>query len=82
MKDIAGYLQAGVAGLIATVGTVFWAGNTNRTVADTQVVVHQLQQQQQTDHDRVTALDTKISDIQSDVSEIKSDIKTLVQKAH
>ena len=75
-------MQAGVAGLVAAVGTVFWAGSTNRVIADTQATVQTMQTKQQADHDQITAQQQQLKDIADDVSEIKGDVKTLVRHAH
>lgn len=82
LLDLAGWTQAGIAGLTATVGSILWVANTNADLHQTRVQVTQLQQQQQQDHDKVTAQDQKLNDIASDVAEIKGDVKTLVQKVH
>lgn len=82
MADYAGWMQAGVAGLVAAVGTVFWAGSTNRVISDTQATVQQLQIKQQTDHDQIVGQEQRLKDIQSDVQEIKGDVKTIAQKVH
>lgn len=82
MADIAGWAQAGVAGLIAAVGTVFWAASANSNLHTTQQQVQQLQTQQQSDHDKIVTQDQKIDDIHSDVQEIKADVKAIAQHVH
>lgn len=82
MADLSGWVQAGVAGLVAAVGTVFWAGNTNNTIHTTQARVEEVATQQQVDHDKVTALDSKVDYLRTDVSEIKSDIKQLLANSN
>jgi tRNA A37 threonylcarbamoyladenosine synthetase subunit TsaC/SUA5/YrdC len=78
--DKAGWAQAGLAGLIAALGTTFWAGQANTSLAEARSQVQQVKDQQQADHDKLISHDTTLKDIQSDVSEIKQDVKTLLRK--
>lgn len=79
VADFAGWAQAGIAGLTAAVGTVFWAASTNSNIHQTQNQVAALQTEQQHDHDKIVTQDQKLKDIGDDVSEIKGDVKTLLQ---
>lgn len=78
MADLSGWIQAGVAGIVAATGTVFWAGDTNNRVHSTEARVEAVALQRQADHDDQTRLDSKVDDLRADVSEIKADLKKLL----
>lgn len=81
-RDFAGWAQAGIAALIATVGVTVFAATTSSSVNETRVEVQKLAEQQRSDHDKVTTVDSKLDDLKSDVAEIKQDVKTLITPKH
>lgn len=80
MADLSGWIQAGVAGTIATVGTFFWAGDLNRNLADQRTHLEAVAETQKADHDKVISVTTTVSDIREDVAVIKSDVKELISR--
>lgn len=72
-------MQAVVAALVATVGVVFLAGARNENLNAVQQQINDVAAKQQADHDKVVSADQKLTDIQSDVSEIKGDVKHLLE---
>jgi septal ring factor EnvC (AmiA/AmiB activator) len=79
MTDLAGWAQAGIAGLIAALGAMFFIGNANSQLRDAQADIVVLQAKQAKDHDKVTVLETKVDQIHQDVAETKQDVKTVLQ---
>ena len=79
MQDYAGWAQAGVAGVVAAVGTVFWAGQANTQIKDQQTQITAIQQKADMDHDKVIALAAAVDQIKSDTDETKGDVKQILQ---
>lgn len=82
MADYSGWVQAGVASLVAATGTVFWAASNTSNLHNTQAQVQQLQAAQQADHDKVVSQNQKLDDIAADVSDIKKDVRAIAQHVH
>lgn len=80
VADLSSWAQAGIAGLTAAIGTIFWAASANSNIHYTQSQVQQLSDQQRIDHDEVIAQRQKLSDIGNDVAEIKGDVKSILHK--
>jgi hypothetical protein len=78
--DFSGWAQAGLAGLIAALGTTFWAGQANTALSDARAQIQIVATAQAADHDKVIALSTDVAQIKSDASETKADVKTLLQR--
>lgn len=81
MADLSGWIQAGVASTVATVGAFFWAGNINGSVSNNAQRIEVVAEAQKADHDKVVEMNQKLSDVSSDVSEIKQNVKELVVRA-
>jgi len=79
MTDYAGWAQAAVAGVIAAVGTVFWAGEAQTQIKDQKHQIEQLQTKQAADHDSVVTLAAEVHQIQADTAETKGDVKQILQ---
>jgi hypothetical protein len=78
-SDVSGWAQAGLAGLIAALGTTFWAGQANSSLQDARAQIVAVTAAQQADHDRITSLTADAAAIKTDVSETKSDVKLLLK---
>lgn len=79
LTDYAGWAQAGVASVIAAAGGFLWAGHTSSQVSDQNQRLTAVEGKQSTDHDKVTRLDEKVTQIQADVGETKEDVKQVLQ---
>lgn len=79
-SDASGWVQAGLAGLIAALGSTYWAGQSNVAVADARAQIVTVAAQQAADHDKVIALTTDVTQIRADATETKADVKTLLQR--
>lgn len=79
-SEVSGWVQAGLAGLIAALGSTYWAGQSNVAIADARTQIAQVATQQQSDHDKVVSLTTDVTQIRADATETKADVKTLLQR--
>jgi len=78
LQNKAGWIEAAVATLVAIAGVVFWAGENSRGVADAETRLTKVEHLQNKDHDTVVGMSAKLDALQGDVTDIKSDVKTLV----
>jgi hypothetical protein len=79
MADVYGWLQAGLPGLLAAGGVVFYAGTDHSAIAEAKSQVAAVSAQQAHDHDKVVALTENVKDVKADVAEIKADVKAVLQ---
>lgn len=80
ISDASGWVQAGLAGLIAALGSTYWAGQSNVAISDARNQIAQVAAQQQDDHDKVVSLITDVTQIRADATETKADVKLLLQR--
>lgn len=78
--DISNLVQTAVASVVAIVGATLYVTTAHNNASQAEAQVSKIETQQREDHDKLVTHDRQLTDIAGDVSEIKQDVKKLLQR--